>query len=114
MCFKISGQLEYTQRLYLVQSTAMQKEGSIIIYAYKANCLCIQGKLFIQNIHLLTGRGQSRKGSNVYFFLTLSSLSLITSNEQSGLNISLKIYSAFKEATLILNQVCLNKLQLTQ
>lgn len=31
--------------------------------------LCIQGKLFIQNIHLLTGRGQSRKGSNVFFSL---------------------------------------------
>lgn len=35
----------------------------------RLNNLCILGKLFIQNTHLLTGRGQSRKGSNVYFLL---------------------------------------------
>lgn len=38
----------YTQT-YFVQSTAMQKEGLIIIYAYKANCL------FKTSIYLLEG-----------------------------------------------------------
>lgn len=84
----------------------MQKEGLIIIYAYKANCL------FKTSIYLLEGVKVGK--AVMYIFSYMSSLSSITSNEQSGLNISLKIFSALKEATLVLNQVCLNKLQSIQ